>query len=427
MLPESEVLLPDRQTTKTSPPRFEDYFAVFRDIIRSIYSSTSLQEVLNVVVNKTAEVLEARGALLRILNLETNQFDVGAACGMAAHYIDKGPVPPEQLVQDPSELHRVKIITDIWHAPRVEYPQHAWDEGIRMMLDVPMAIESEIRGLIRVYLSEPRRFSEDELDFMVTVAEQCACIIERVRLAENQQAHITHLATQMEKMSSLGRMAAGVAHEINTPLAGILLFSSNMKKKVPPGSSLDKGLEIIIRETQRCKTIIRGLLEFARDKPPRKTPADINRIIASAIGVVGNEFYLRHVTLEQHLAGDMAKTLLDENQIEQVIINLLLNALQAVEDYGRVSISSRVIADKKRIEVEIADNGCGISAENVKKIFEPFYTTRSDGTGLGLAVSYGIIRNHQGEIRVFSKLGEGARFVIDFPVVSGESEQKEAT
>ena len=415
----------DQEKSRTSPARFEDYFAVFRDIIRSIYSSTNLQEVLNVVVNKTAEVLEARGALLRILNLETNQFDVGAACGMAEHYIDKGPVPPEQLVQDPSELHRVKIITDIWHAPRVEYPQHAWDQGIRMMLDVPMAIENEMRGLIRVYLSEPRSFSEDELDFMVTVAEQCACIIERVRLAENQEAHITHLATQMEKMSSLGRMAAGVAHEINNPLAGILLFSSNMKKKVEPGSSLEKGLEIIIRETQRCKTIIQGLLEFARDKPPRKKMTTINRVISTALGVVGNEFYLRHVTLEQHLAGKMPSTLLDENQIEQVLINLLLNALQAVQDYGRVSITSRVDPDGKRIEVEVADNGCGISAENVKKIFEPFYTTRSDGTGLGLAVSYGIIKNHQGEIRVFSKLGEGTRFVIDFPIVSAASEGKE--
>ncbi len=377
------------------------------------------------VVNKTAEVLEARGALLRILNLETNQFDVGAACGMAEHYIDKGPVPPEQLVQDPSELHKVKIITDIWHAPRVEYPQHAWKQGIRMMLDVPMAIENEMRGLIRVYLSEPRSFSEDELDFMVTVAEQCACIIERVRLAENQEAHITHLATQMEKMSSLGRMAAGVAHEINNPLAGILLFSSNMKKKVEPGSSLENGLEIIIRETQRCKTIIQGLLEFARDKPPRKKKTTINRVISTALGVVGNEFYLRHVTLERHLAEEMPSTLLDENQIEQVLINLLLNALQAVQDYGHVSITSRVDADRKRIEVEIADNGCGISAENVKKIFEPFYTTRSDGTGLGLAVSYGIIKNHQGGIRVFSKLGEGTRFVIDFPIVSAAPEGKE--
>ncbi len=419
--------MPDSQTTKTAPTRFENYFAVFRDIIRSIYSSTSLQEVLNVVVNKTAEVMEAKGALLRILNLETSQFDVGAACGMAKDYIHKSPVPFEKLLQDPSELHKVKIITDIWHAPRVEYPQHAWDEGIRMMLDVPMAIENEIRGLIRVYLTEPRTFSEDELDFLITVAEQCACIIERVRLAENQQAHITHLASQMEKMTALGRMAAGVAHEINNPLAGILLFSSNMKKKVAPGSFLEKGLDVIIRETQRCKTIIQGLLEFSRDKPPKKDRLDINEVIRTALSVVENQFYVRHVSLKQDLTPEIPKALLDRNQIEQVFINLLLNALQAVEDYGRVSVSSRFDTQQQRIEVEIADNGCGISAENVKRIFEPFYTTRADGTGLGLAVSYGIIKNHQGEIRVFSQLGKGTRFVIDFPVVPEKAEGGEET
>lgn len=401
----------------TLPIKFENYFRVFRDILRSIYSTTSLQEVLNVVVTKTATVMDAKGALLRILNQETQQFDVGAVYGLGNHYITKGPVSTEKLLHDPSELHKVKIITDIWHAPRVEYPQLAWDEGIRMILDVPMAIENKMRGLIRLYLTKPRTFTSDELDFLVTVAEQCACIIERVRLAENQQTHITHLATQMEKMSSLGRMAAGVAHEINNPLAGILLFSSNMSKKVDPGSSLEKGLKIIIRETLRCKSIIQGLLEFARDKPPKKVMADINDVIRTAIGVVENQFYVRHVSLERHLAQDMVKTPLDKNQVEQVFINLLLNALHAVEDHGRVSVKSMLDSEKNQIEIEIADNGCGISVENVNKIFEPFFTTRTDGTGLGLAVSYGIIENHRGNIRVSSKLGEGTRFVIDFPIL----------
>mgnify|MGYP001819526699 FL=1 len=218
-------------------------------------------------------------------------------------------------------------------------------------------------------------------------------------------------------MSSLGRMAAGVAHEINNPLAGILLFSSNMSKKVDPGSPLEKGLKIIIRETLRCKSIIQGLLEFARDKPPKKVMEDINDVIRTAMGVVENQFYVRHVSLEPHLAQDMVKTPLDKNQIEQMFINLLLNALQAVEDHGRVSVKSTLDSEKNRIETEIADNGCGISVENVKKIFEPFYTTRANGTGLGLAVSYGIIENHRCNIRVFSKLGEGTRFVIDFPIL----------
>ena len=408
-----------------SSAKFENYFYVFRDIIRSMHSSTSLKEVLNVVVTKSAEVLNAKGALLRIFNQETNLFEVCAACGLGERYLSKGPVTTEKILSTSSELHKVLIITDIWNAPRIEYPQQKWDEGIRMMLDVPLAVKDQMLGLIRIYLTQERTFSKDELDFVITVAEQCACIVERVQLAENQQAHFTHLATHMEKLSSLGRMAAGVAHEINNPLGGILLFSSNMSKKVPAGSPLEKGLKIIIRETQRCKTIIQRLLEFSRDKKPKKAPADINNIVTTALGVVENQFYLRHVTVEKHLVPDMVKTLLDENQIEQVFINLLLNALNAVEEHGRVTVKSTVNTVQNIIEVEIADNGCGISAEGVKKIFEPFYTTRSTGTGLGLSVSYGIIKNHQGDIRVFSELDKGTRFIVELPILVEKSNGKE--
>ena len=399
-----------------SSTKFENFFHVFRDIIRAMHSSTSLKEVLNVVVTKSADVLDAKGALLRILNKETNQFDVRAAWGLGERYLSKGPVTTVKLLSDPTELHKVKIITDIWHAPRVEYPQEAWNEGIRMMIDVPLAVTEQMIGLIRIYLTEQRGFTDDELDFIITVAEQCACIIERVQLMENQQARFDHLATRMDKMSSLGRMAAGIAHEINNPLTGILLYSSNMSKKVSAGSPLDEGLRIIIQETQRCKTIIQGLLEFARDREPQMIPANVNDIIERAIGIVDNEFRLRHVTKNVHLAGGMVKTMLDENQIEQVFINLLLNALHAVEGNGIVTVKSEVDSAREKVRVEVSDNGSGVAAADIKKIFEPFYSTKSKGTGLGLAVSYGIVQNHQGDIQVFSIPGKITRFTVELPV-----------
>jgi len=283
-----------------------------------------------------------------------------------------------------------------------------------------MAIDDQMRGLLRIYLDRQRSFSDDELDFIVTVAEICTCIIERVRLAENQQAHITHLATHMDKLSSLGRMAAGIAHEINNPLGGILLFSSNMSKKVASDSFLGKGLKTIIEETQRCKTIIQGLLEFARDLQSQKVLADINKIISTSASVVENEFLLHRATLSIELSEGLPKALLDENQMEQVFINLLLNALHAVEEHGKVNIKSSLSGSKGAIEVEVADNGCGIPADKVERIFEPFYTTQADGTGLGLSVSYGIVENHNGDIRVISKPGLGSRFIIELPLPDQE-------
>ena len=408
----------------TESTEFRNYFYVFRDIIRSMHSSTSLQEVLDVVVNKCAAVLNAKGALLRIYNPFTERFDVRAACGLGENYLSKGPVTTEKVLSDPSELHRVKVIRDLWHAPRVEYPQEAWNEGIRMMLDVPLAVHDRMLGLIRIYLGHQREFSPDELDFMRTVAEQCAGIIERVQCMENQQEHFNLLATQMDKMSSLGRMAAGIAHEINNPLAGILLYSSHMRKKVSPGSGLDEGLDVIIKETKRCKTIIQGLLDFARNTKPQRVSTNVNRIVESALGIVENEFHLRHVDIILILDKDMVNIMVDENQIEQVMINLLLNALGAVEENGKVFVRTKTDLTAGAIFVEVADNGCGIEQDNLKKIFEPFFSTKKQGVGLGLAISYGIIQNHQGKIRVSSKPGEGSRFVIEFPIKTSDTNGK---
>jgi signal transduction histidine kinase len=395
---------------------YESYFKVFRDIIRSKHASTNLQEVLDVVVAKAAEVLDAKGALLRIFNRETEQFEVRAAWGLGEKYLHKGPVTTEKVLSDPSALHQVEIISDIWQAPRVEYPQAAWEEGIRMMVDVPMAAKDQMLGLIRIYLDRRREFCGDELDFLLTIAEQCACIVDHVSSMVNQQEHFNHLATRMEKMSALGRMAAGIAHEINNPLAGILLYGSNMRKKVAAEGALAEGLDIIIKETQRCKIIIQRLLEFARDTEPQRVPANVNRIVESALGIVENEFLLRHVTIELRLAQDVATGLLDENQIEQVLINILLNALHAVAEYGKISVKTWMDPNNSTVRIEVVDDGCGITQADQKRIFEPFFSTRSNGTGLGLAISYGIVKNHQGDIQVFSHPGEGTRFVIQLPI-----------
>jgi signal transduction histidine kinase len=217
-------------------------------------------------------------------------------------------------------------------------------------------------------------------------------------------------------MSSLGRLAAGIAHEINNPLTGILLYGSNMRKKVSSGGGLDEGLDIIIKETQRCKSIIQGLLEFARDTEPQRVSANVNHIVESALGIVENEFHLRHVDIGLTLAEEMTNTLLDENQIEQVVINLLLNALNAVTEYGKVSVITAVDRIAGTVRLEVVDDGCGIAEADLEKIFEPFFSTRSNGTGLGLSISYGIVKNHQGYIQVFSTPGKGTRFVITFPI-----------
>jgi signal transduction histidine kinase len=285
-----------------------------------------------------------------------------------------------------------------------------------MVLDLPLVFRDNIAGLLRVYFPVLRRFEVDEVDFAVALAQQCACAIDKARLIEEQQARYDQLTLHTEKLSALGRMAAGIAHEINNPLAGVLLYSSNLSKKIPDDSLLKEGMEIIIRETQRCKIIIQGLLEFARDQEPKKTMTDINQVIDRAVNMLENELRLRHIQLKRAYSKDLKTGMLDENQMQQVFVNLLLNAVHAIDQKGTITIRSRPDSAGEYVIIEVQDSGCGIPPENLDKIFEPFFSTIKNGSGLGLAVSYGIIRNHQGELTVESQPGKGACFIITLPM-----------
>ncbi len=409
---------------------FEHFFRVLRDISASLRSATMVKDVLDTVVRKSAEALNAKGAFLRILNLETHELELCASFGLGGlgqRFLSRGPVSKEHLITELCSSNKIIVIRDILHDPRVQYPQEAWTEGLRMAIDAPLTIGDDIIGILRLYFSELREFHEDELNLVILIAEQGAFAIEKAQLIEGQRSRYDQLALQTEKLSALGRLAAGIAHEINNPLAGILLFSSNMLKKVPMEGPLKEGLELIMQETIRCKRIIQELLEFSRESEPNVVSANINDTIEQALHILENEFLLRHIHVEKHLSSVLPDILMDKNQIEQVLVNLLLNAIQAIEDRGTITIMSDKVPQENCIKVAITDTGCGIPSENLTKIFEPFFSTKSKGTGLGLAVSYGIVQKHQG--RIYAAGGPGGKgtvFTLEVPMSSSASAGKTA-
>ena len=397
---------------------FKNYFGVFRDIIREMHSRKSLEDVLNLGVRKTAEVLQAKGAVVRLFDPSSQELAQRAVWGMDRCYFSNGSETRERLQRLSQEIGEIHFISDILNAPEVISAQQAWDEGIRLIMELPLAVETQLLGVMRIYLNEERQFSNDELDFVLTVSEQFACVISRVQCAEIMEAQYDQLVKHTEKMSSLGRMASGIAHEINNPLAGILLYSSNLIKKVPDQSSLQEGLDIIISETTRCKGIIQGLLEFARDRELQKVATDINFIVKKSLKILKNEFHLHHITIKLELSDNLVPVYLDENQIEQVLVNILINATHAIDKNGTITINTGTNSKQDKLIVVISDSGCGIAQDQIDKIFDPFYSTKSSGTGLGLAVSYGIINNHQGNIKVASRPGRGTRFTITLPTMT---------
>lgn len=225
---------------------------------------------------------------------------------------------------------------------------------------------------------------------------------------------------QSDKLASLGRLAAGVAHEINNPLTGVLTYSSYHLKRAAEKSELKDDLEVIVRETNRCREIVKGLLDFARQVPPKKTETDINEVMTQALQIVENQITLSHIYVKQRLQNNMPCIRVDRGQMLQVFINLLVNAIDAIGgDGGDIEISSELkqIEDEKNIEIKISDTGDGIDSAVMPRIFEPFYTTKGQkGTGLGLAMVWGIVDEHGGSIAADSKVNRGTTFTITLKV-----------
>jgi len=403
---------------------FELFYRVLRDISASVHSDAKVRDVLDTVVRESAGALKARGALIRLLNLETQKLDLTASFGLSDQYLTKGLVSSQTILTDYHLENKVIIIKDVLNSSYLQYPKATWEEGIRMMIDAPLTLENNIIGILRFYFTEQREFTEEELNFVIPIAEQGAYAIQKAQLIEAHRSRYDQLALRTEKLSALGRMAAGIAHEINNPLTGILLFSSNMLKKTPADTSFKEGLEVIVQETKRCRTIIQNLLEFARESELSMVRYNINHIIEKSLHILGNEFLLKHIRVDKDLSPEVPDILLDENQIEQVFVNLLLNSLQAIEGPGVISVRSYPSLGRPGVKVEIADTGCGISPDDLPKIFDPFFSTKEKGTGLGLSVTYGIIERHQGRIDVSSQPGQGSRFILEFPIVRPASQGK---
>ncbi|WP_306589877.1 sensor histidine kinase [Geothrix sp. 21YS21S-4] len=231
------------------------------------------------------------------------------------------------------------------------------------------------------------------------------------RLAETQRQ-----LTQADKLASVGRLAAGVAHEINNPLTGVLSYASLLRKRLTDDASACEDLDVIVRETVRCRGIIRDLLDFARPAAPARKTMDLNEVVRRAVSVVMVQLSLNHVDLSLDLAEDLPTVHADANQIQQVVVNLLLNAADAIGGGGGRIRAITQSATAGSIEFLLEDSGRGIPAEDLPRIFEPFFTTKGNqGTGLGLAVSWGIVEAHGGTLEVQSEQGQGTRFTLRLP------------
>jgi len=237
---------------------------------------------------------------------------------------------------------------------------------------------------------------------------------------EKLKEYTSQQIMKSERLATLGQLAAGVAHEINNPLGAVLMYTHLALEDFEGKDVLRKNLEKTVTEASRCKDIVKGLLDFARQTEPKVEESDVNETLERTLALVENQALFQNVKIAKVFPPSLPRTMMDGGQIQQVFTNIVLNAAEAMEGRGELTIVTRMSREGESIEIEFTDTGHGIPQENLEKIFDPFFTTKEvgHGTGLGLAVSYGIIAKHKGTIDVKSEAGKGTTFIVRLPLIA---------
>jgi two-component system NtrC family sensor kinase len=300
---------------------------------------------------------------------------------------------------------------------------------------IPVRSDDELGKLAESFNSMTRRLRksrEERLAWERTLEHRVEEATHDLQIAQAE-------AARSEKLASVGLLAAGIAHELNNPLTGVLTFSHLVRKQMPDGSPEAEDLDLVIQETKRCATIIRRLLDFAREKTPEMKFSDLNQLIEETTHLIKQSAQVADIDIILNLDESLPTVWVDEDLVKQVVMNMLVNAQHAIEGGGTITIrtslwrDSQIAAEEDEsapmAEISITDTGCGISEENLQRIFDPFFTTKGvgKGTGLGLSVSHGTIETHGGSVEVESEVGVGTEFRIYLPLDgNGNNEQGNA-
>jgi signal transduction histidine kinase len=262
--------------------------------------------------------------------------------------------------------------------------------------------------------------ADDEVDLLQNAVLELQLTQQELQARINAQREAEARLIQAAKLAAVGELAAGVAHELNNPLTSVVGFTELALDELPPDASARKDLELVLQEARRARSVVRSLLDFARQTETMRVKADINEIVDDVLMLTRHLMQSSNVQLAAHFGENLKWVMVDRNQIKQVVINLITNALYAMPEGGRIVVETAELPRYGRqwLTLSIRDNGIGIPQENLERIFEPFFTTRADrgGTGLGLSVTYGIVTDHGGMIEVESQLQVGSTFVVWLPL-----------
>jgi len=399
-----------------------EYKRILREFSKRLVSFLDEQDLLNNMAHALTEVLGVDKISLILFDKEKKIYRARASRNLDDHKIMELSFPRNDpffgWLKERREIAVREELERVIDNPKID-PMIERLKFMESEVCIPLLAKHELIGIVNLGNKISRdMYSHEDIELLNYFASQAAIALENARLYEDLKKSKL-IIRRADKLASLGTLSAGLAHEIKNPLVAIKTFIQLLPERFEDEEFRNYFFNVASGEVDRLSDLINTLLDFARPSEPSFQMGNINEIMNKVILLIENEAKRKNLKIKRHYSSDVPEVMLDPEQIKQVFLNIILNATEATPENGFLTVETRRL-DKDRgrefVQVEARDTGRGISKENLERIFEPFFSTKDGGSGLGLAVSHHIVQEHQGYIEVESEVGRGTSFFINLPV-----------
>jgi signal transduction histidine kinase len=392
-------------------------FESLAGVSRTINSTLNLDEALEAITREARQLMRVKMCSLMLLDESKAWLELRASDGAGPAYLGKPRLSvSESLLGSVVRRRKSAQVENVQTSGRYQHVAVAHAEGLISLLSVPLIFAGEAIGALNVYTGQPYKFSDDEVRILTAFAELSAIAIEKARLYE-RVVDVEEQLRQNEKLSALGLLAAEVAHEIRNPLTVMKMLYHSLNLQFPAGDPRSEDSRVMGEKMDHLNRIVESILDFARTAEPRLVAVNLNALIDELALLVRHKLANQNVKLVRELTAPLPPVRGDVTQLEQVVLNLVLNAVEAMPTGGTLVIRTRAAPDA--VVVEFQDTGTGMSEEQQQRAFRSLLsTTKAKGTGLGLAIVGRIVDAHNGRVRIQSRSGQGTTITIELPLAA---------
>jgi len=402
--------------------KYYDYHETLRKFSKVMVSILDLKSLSGKTIETITETMGVEKASLFLLDQEREGFRLFESKNLKTAsttlpFLSKGDPLPHYLQRSGEIIIREELMKGA-NIPELNDVTHQMSL-LEAEVSIPLIFKAKLIGMINLsHKFNKEIYSHEDMELLNTLANQVAIAMENARLYEDLKKSKSYIR-RADRLASLGTLTAGIAHEIRNPLVAIKTFTQLLPERLEDEEFLNGFLNIASGEVDRISSLITELLEFAKPSEPKLELEDINAILDGMILLVSTETSKKLIKMVKNYAADLPPIKIDREQMKQAFLNILLNAIEATPENGEVTVRTRSFVKpggQPYIQIEFNDTGSGIPAEYLEDIFNPFFTTKKSGSGLGLSISHQIVQEHQGYITVESQLNKGSSFFINLPL-----------